>query len=298
MKSQQSIETQQPIVTLQMKARPVLDQKEKELIARRELFEKNYNKTPHLVVILVGDDPASAVYVKNKESACHRMGLKSTKIVLPQNSTGPELADLISKLNQDDDVDGILLQMPLPPHLKGREFIEMIHPSKDVDGLTSFSQGCLMTHRPAALPCTPKGVISILDFYKQPISGKSAVVVGRSQIVGRPMALLLEERGATVTVCHSKTPNISDYTQKADIVVVAAGKKKLLGKKDFKKGAVIVDVGIHRLEETQKLCGDVDADGLEGYAEAFTPVPGGVGPMTIMSLLENVLELAEANEKK
>ncbi len=262
---------------------------------RAQKFLKERGRQPGLAVILVGADPASEVYVKNKIKTSEENGIRSFAHFFPQSLTGAELEKLIKSLNENQDVDGILLQLPLPKGLDKDYFTNLIAPHKDADGLGFDSLGRLWAGKPRAISCTPKGVIQILKHYQISMSGKKAVVVGRSEIVGKPMAQLLLDENATVTICHSRTPNINDYTLQADIVVVAAGKPHLLGRENFKKGAVVVDVGIHRqtVDGKVKLCGDVRYSELEGHCAAATPVPGGVGPMTIAMLLENTLELAE-----
>ena len=268
------------------------------LQSRVSQFAKLAGRPPHLVVVLVGDLTASLVYVRNKEKACEATGIKSTRIDLPSRTTQAELLQVIERLNQDKGVDGVLVQLPLPSHLRSDEVLQKLAPQKDADGLTYQSLGLLWGGKGHIAPCTPKGVMSILEHYKIPVEGKRAVVVGRSNIVGKPMAYLLTEANATVTVCHSKTPNLSEVTREGDIVVVAAGKMELLGRDDFKKGAVVVDVGMHGTGQgTSGLCGDVRFKELEGWASAATPVPGGVGPMTITTLLENTVTLAEQNFK-
>lgn len=261
-----------------------------------EAWSKKSGRKPGLAVVLIGDNPASEVYVANKIKGCHDVGMNSFEHRHPQGLSAGDLKALIEKLNKDQTVDGILVQLPLPKPLQEDEILRWLDPMKDVDGLTSQSQGLLFSGHPLALPCTPAGVMALLEYYKIPVSGRNAVVVGRSNIVGKPMAQLLLQASATVTICHSKTVNMRDFTTKADIVVVAAGKPRFMGREDFKKGAVVIDVGIHREVQANgksKLCGDVRYDELEGWAEAATPVPGGVGPMTITMLLENTLRLAQ-----
>jgi len=276
----------------------ILDGKEvaqarrKQIKARAEVFSEAYGRRASLAVVLVGDDPASQVYVRNKAKGCAEVGLDSIEHKLPVNISRSELIQLVKTLNADDRVDGILVQLPLPKGLDPSEIIDHIDPQKDPDGLTTENMGLLFVGRTRVASCTPAGVMVILEHYRIPVAGRRAVVVGRSQIVGRPMAQLLTEAHATVTVCHSKTPDIREHTSQADLVVVAAGKAGLLGREDFKKGAVVIDVGIHRLPGG-KLCGDVRFDELNGWVQAATPVPGGVGPMTITMLLENTLQLAE-----
>jgi methylenetetrahydrofolate dehydrogenase (NADP+)/methenyltetrahydrofolate cyclohydrolase len=265
------------------------------LQVRVKKFAQRAGRAPHLAVVLVGDLTASVVYVRNKEKACEATGIKSTRIDLGPQTTQAELNAVIDRLNKDVTVDGVLVQLPLPAHLSSDEVLQKLLPEKDADGLTYQSLGLLWGGKGVIAPCTPKGVMSILEHYKIDVAGKRAVVVGRSNIVGKPMAYLLTEANATVTVCHSKTPDVSAVTREADIVVVAAGKKGILGREDFKKGAVIIDVGMHGTGQgTSGLSGDVRFSELEGWASAATPVPGGVGPMTITTLLENTVTLAEA----
>jgi methylenetetrahydrofolate dehydrogenase (NADP+)/methenyltetrahydrofolate cyclohydrolase len=267
------------------------DRREK-LKSRVAAFTQKAGRAPHLVVVLIGENPASQVYVRNKIKACENVGMKSTKYEYPTMQPR-ELDELIAKLNADTLVDGVLVQLPLPKPLHEDQVNEHLSASKDADGLTYPSMGYLFGGKPWVASCTPAGVISILQYYKIPIEGKHAVVVGRSQIVGKPMAQLLLAQNATVTICHSKTQNLSEITKLGDIVVVAAGKARMLGKNDFKKGAVIVDVGIHGTGTGGDIVGDVRFEELDGWAAAATPVPGGVGPMTITTLLENTVTLAE-----
>ncbi|MCB0355594.1 MAG: bifunctional methylenetetrahydrofolate dehydrogenase/methenyltetrahydrofolate cyclohydrolase FolD [Bdellovibrionales bacterium] len=251
--------------------------------------------TPGLAVVLVGEDPASQVYVRNKGRACNDVGIQSFEYKLPATTPAEDLKKLIVELNQRKDVHGILVQLPLPRHLNSDEVLSWIDPKKDPDALTVENMGLCWKGLARVNPCTPSGVMAILNYYNIPIAGKYAVVIGRSNIVGKPMAHLLQSADATVTICHSKTVNLQKYTQQADIVVVAAGKALMLGREDIKQGAVVIDVGMHRLEKNGevKLCGDVRFNELEGWAEAATPVPGGVGPMTITMLLANTLALAQ-----
>jgi methylenetetrahydrofolate dehydrogenase (NADP+)/methenyltetrahydrofolate cyclohydrolase len=262
------------------------------LLPRIETFIKKVGRAPHLTVVIVGDDPASHVYVKNKQLACEKIGLSSTVHRLPVGTTQNELHELLQTLNNEDSVDGILVQLPLPKHLKTEEVLKQVAVEKDADGLTFLSLGYFFAGQPLVSPCTPAGVMEILKFYKIDVAGKKAVVVGRSNIVGKPMALMLSEANATVTVCHSKTPDVSAVTREADIVVVAAGKAHLLGKESFKKDAVVIDVGMHG-SGGGKLMGDVRFDELKDWVKAASPVPGGVGPMTITMLLKNTCLLAE-----
>lgn len=263
------------------------------LIPRVQKFKDQTGRTPHLSVIIVGDDSASQIYVRNKKTACESVGMSSTIHALPATISQEELNQKIHSLNEDPAVDGILVQFPLPKHLRSEEVLKLVASEKDADGLTYTSLGYFFAGKPLVSPCTPAGVMTILHHYKVPVAGKRAVVVGRSNIVGKPMAQMLMEANATVTVCHSKTENLSSYTREADLVVVAAGKPRMLGKQDFKKDAIVIDVGIHR-NEAGKLCGDVRFEELNAWAQAATPVPGGVGPMTIAMLLQNTCLLAEA----
>lgn len=262
------------------------------LKARIADFQSQTGVQPCLAVVLVGDDPASQVYVSHKIKACAEAGIASVEKRLPADTSQESLEALIAELNQDSKVHGILVQLPLPKHLDEFSVIEKISPTKDVDGLCIENIGLLAAGRKRVAPCTPHGVIQLLKKHKIEISGQNAVVIGRSQIVGKPMALLLLEENATVTICHSRTKDLKSHLHAADIVVVAAGIPEFLGKDDFKEGTVIVDVGIHRKEDG-KLCGDVRFNELKDSAKAMTPVPGGVGPMTIAMLLENTLKLAQ-----
>jgi methylenetetrahydrofolate dehydrogenase (NADP+)/methenyltetrahydrofolate cyclohydrolase len=263
---------------------------------RIEMFKKTVGRAPHLCVILVGEDPASQVYVRNKHLACEKAGIDSSIHRLPAEATQDLVLQWIERLNLDPGVDGILVQMPLPKHLSIEPVLRNIMIEKDADGLTYANAGYLMSGKPFVKPCTPMGIMSILEHYKIKVEGMNAVVVGRSQIVGKPMALLLNEANATVTLCHSKTRNLRGHTSRADLVVVAAGQKRLLGKEDFKNGAVVIDVGMHGAGAGE-LCGDVRFEELADIVSAITPVPGGVGPMTITSLLENTVFLAEVRAR-
>jgi methylenetetrahydrofolate dehydrogenase (NADP+) / methenyltetrahydrofolate cyclohydrolase len=262
------------------------------LAARAAELRKEYGVVPGLAVILVGDDAASAVYVRNKVKACEQNGLRSTLDRLPAETTERELLERIKQLNEDATVHGILVQLPLPAHIDSHKIIEAIAAEKDVDGFHLANAGALMTGKPRFKPCTPYGVMKMLEAYDIGISGSRAVVIGRSNIVGKPMALLLLAAGATVTICHSKTPDLADYTRVADIVVAAVGKRSILTGSMIKPGAVVIDVGMNKTDEG-KLCGDVDFASASEVASYITPVPGGVGPMTITMLLANTLESAE-----
>ena len=242
-----------------------------------------------LAVIQVGEDPASSVYVKNKKKACEYIGIKSVSYEIPEDSTQQELLDLVKKCNEDPEINGILVQLPLPPHMDEDAVIHAIDPKKDVDGFHPVSVGNMMIGNDGFLPCTPAGIIELLKRSGVEISGKECVVVGRSNIVGKPMSMLLLRENGTVTVCHSRTRNLREVCSRADILVVAMGKPKFIDASFVKEGAVIIDVGIHR-NEHNKLCGDVDFDAVKEKTSAITPVPGGVGPMTIAMLMKNCVQ--------
>ncbi len=243
---------------------------------------------PGLAVIIVGDDPASHVYVRNKKLGCEEVGFVSREYALPAETTEAELIALVKELNCDSEIDGILVQLPLPKHLDDKKVIEAIDPSKDVDAFSYHNVGRITVGDYDFLPCTPAGVMELLDAYGIDPSGKSAVVIGRSNIVGKPQALLLLQANATVTVAHSKTQNLAEVTRGADILVVAIGRAKFVTADMVKEGAVVIDVGMNR-DENGKLCGDVDFETVKEKASYITPVPGGVGPMTITELLKNTL---------
>lgn len=245
---------------------------------------------PGLATVLVGDDEASAIYVNSKRKQCVQAGMRDLHHHLPGDITQEKLSAVIDALNADPEVTGILLQLPLPPHLDSAALVARIYPDKDVDGLTEISAGRLATGRPGLRPCTPSGVIELLDACRVPIEGAEAVVVGRSELVGKPLAQLLLHRHATVTVCHSRTRDLTAVCRRADILVAAAGVPRLVGADAVKPGAAVVDVGIHRGETG--LCGDVDFGPVSEVAGLITPVPGGVGPMTIAMLLRNTLMAA------
>lgn len=249
--------------------------------------------TPHLAAVLVGDDPASQVYVRNKERACEKCGLKSTLHRLPETTTQQELSSLVKQLNDDSTVHGILVQLPLPKHLESTPILDAILPSKDVDGFHPENVGLMLQGRPRFLPCTPHGVMKMLEHQQVQIAGRHAVVIGRSDIVGKPMAALLLQRGAdaTVTICHSRTQDMPAITKQADILIAAVGIPNFVTADMIKPGAVVIDVGINRVDD--RLVGDVDFQPACEVASAITPVPGGVGPMTIAMLLRNTLEAAK-----
>jgi len=247
---------------------------------------------PHLVVIIVGNDAASMTYVKNKKKACEDVGFKSTVIELPLETTEGELLDRIQELNDDLTVHGILVQLPLPKHIDEQKVINTISVKKDVDGFHPYQVGALVSGLPCLKPCTPSGVIELLKAYNIEMTGRHAVIVGRSHIVGKPLIQLLLDENATVTVCHSRTQNLAEFTKSADILIVAIGRAHFITADMVKDGAVVVDVGINRLE-TGKLVGDVLYDDVLEKASYVTPVPGGVGPMTITMLLKNTLKAAK-----
>lgn len=249
----------------------------------------NYPCGIGLAVILVGDDPASQVYVRNKIKACDEVGIKSFLCKLPAESTFDEVAGTINYLNENPDVSGMILQLPLPKHLDENALIDLIDPDKDVDGCHYVQKGRLWTGRDSLVACTPYGVMKLLDYYNIPLEGKNAVVIGRSNLVGKPLAQLLLDRNCTVTICHSRTKNLAEITSRADIVCVAIGKAKFLKADMVKEGAVVIDVGMDR-DENGKLCGDVDFAGVAPKCSYITPVPGGVGPMTVTMLLANTVK--------
>lgn len=259
------------------------------------LFQNETNITPHLAAVLIGEDPASAVYVRNKQRACQKAGVQSTLHQLPAETTENELLDLVASLNNDSTVHGILVQLPLPKHITEQKILDVISPLKDVDAFHPENVGLIVQGRPRFLPCTPHGVQQLLIESHVQVEGAHAVVLGRSEIVGKPMALLLMQKGtaanATVTVCHSRTQNLTEITQTADIIIAAIGIPKFVTAEMVKPGAVVIDVGINRVDG--KLVGDVDYDAVQEIASAITPVPGGVGPMTIAMLLKNTLAAAK-----
>lgn len=242
-----------------------------------------------LAVIQVGEDPASSVYVRNKKKACEYIGITSVSYEIPEDSTQQELLDLVEKRNKDPKINGILVQLPLPPHMDEDAVIHAIDPKKDVDGFHPVSVGNMVIGNDGFLPCTPAGIIELLKRSGVEIGGKECVVVGRSNIVGKPMSMLLLRENGTVTVCHSRTRNLREVCSRADILVVAVGRPKFIDASYVKEGAVIIDVGIHR-NENNKLCGDVDFDAVKEKTSAITPVPGGVGPMTIAMLMKNCVQ--------
>jgi len=263
-------------------------------VAQRAMALKVRGITPGLAVVLVGDNPASQVYVRNKVKACEAAGLHSVLEKYEADMSQAQLLERITALNADPAIHGILVQLPLPPHIDAQTVIEAISPAKDVDGFHVASAGALMTGLPGFWPCTPYGCMKMLESIGYALKGKHAVVIGRSNIVGKPMALMLLQQDATVTICHSRTPDLKALTLQADVIVAAVGKRKVLTADMVKPGAVVLDVGMNRNDEG-KLCGDVDFEGVSQVAGYITPVPGGVGPMTITMLLVNTLEAAEAS---
>lgn len=272
--------------------------KTREQIAKEvaELKSKGYDREIGLAVIFVGNNPASEVYVRNKIKACEEVGIKSYLCKLPEESTFEDVADTIEQLNQNPDVSGMILQLPIPKHLDENKLIDLTHPDKDVDGCTAAQKGRLWTGRDSLIACTPYGVMKLLDFYGIPLEGRNAVVIGRSNLVGKPMAQLLLDRNCTVTLCHSRTKNLKEVTSSADIVVVAIGKAKFLKADMVKDGAVVIDVGMDR-DENGKLCGDVDYADVAEKCSYITPVPGGVGPMTVTMLIANTLQAYKSTAK-
>jgi methylenetetrahydrofolate dehydrogenase (NADP+)/methenyltetrahydrofolate cyclohydrolase len=253
------------------------------------------DQAPGLATVLVGDDPASSIYVRSKREACVRLGMRDLHRHLPATISQRELEQLVTTLSEDDSVTGILVQLPLPAHLDPRPVIACIHPDKDVDGLTGESVARLTTGQPGLRPCTPSGVMRLLDATGIDVAGLDAVVVGRSDLVGRPMAQMLLERDATVTSCHKGTRDLRSATKRADILVVAAGVRGLIGADDVKPGVVVIDVGMHRTREG--VCGDVDFAAVAPLAWRITPVPGGVGPMTIAMLMANTVQAVRLQER-
>ncbi len=247
---------------------------------------------PGLAAVLVGNNPASEIYVRNKRKACEQVGIYSEEYKLPEDTSENELLLLINKLNNDKNIHGILVQLPLPNQINSERILRSVFPSKDIDGFHPENVGLLLEGNPRFVSCTPNGIIKLLDFYRIEILGKEAVVVGRSNIVGKPTAILLLHRHATVTICHSRTIPLGDVTRRADILVAAIGRERLITQDMVKEGAVVIDVGINRNAEG-KLVGDVDFEGVKEKASYITPVPGGVGPMTIAMLLWNTLESAK-----
>ena len=261
-----------------------------EMAAQVAEFPEKYGRVPHLVVILVGDNPASVSYVTGKAKASELVGIRNTTLRKPETISEAELLDIIRDLNADDTVDGILVQLPLPKHISESKVIETISKGKDVDGFHPLNVAALWQKEECILPCTPKGIIKMLKAAGVEIKGRRAVVIGRSNIVGLPVAKLLLDENATVTIAHSRTENLPELTRQAEILVVAIGRPKFVTGDMVSEGTVVIDVGVNRDPETGKLCGDVDFSAIEPKASVITPVPGGVGPMTICCLMENTIE--------
>lgn len=281
----------------------IIDGREVSLATRKRIkeevdaFVEKYGTSPALAVILVGDDPASAVYVKNKHKGCLECGIRSIECHLPATATEEELLAKINEYNHDENIHGILVQLPLPKHIDEKKIQLAIAPEKDVDAFHPFNVGKIMSGDATFLPCTPAGVIRLLEYYNIETAGKNCVIIGRSNIVGKPMLHLMLEKNATVTICHSKTKNLNEITKNADILICAIGKAEFIKGENIKEGAIVIDVGINRNEDG-KLVGDVDFNGCLPRASHITPVPGGVGPMTIAMLLENTLRGAITQMQK
>ena len=269
-----------------------ISQQVRDEIANEVEALKEQGITPGLAVIIVGDNPASRVYVNNKKKACEQLGMKSEEYALPEQTQEEELIALINKLNKRDDINGILCQLPLPSHIDDKVVIESISPKKDVDAFCTENVGKIMIGDYSFLPCTPAGIMQMLQKENIDVTGKTCVVIGRSNIVGKPMAMLLLHANGTVTVCHSKTENLKEVCRSADILVAAVGRAYFVTADMVKPGAVVIDVGMNRNNEG-KLCGDVDFENVKEVASAITPVPGGVGPMTITMLMKNTLTAAK-----
>ena len=283
-----------------LNGRLVADEVLKSTASEIELLKSQNKRIPGLAVILIGDNPASHTYVKNKEIACKKLGIYSEVHHMKTNISEGEVISLINSLNSNKKIDGILVQLPLPTHIKTEKVIDSIDPNKDVDGLHPYNLGKLMRGQRTLAPCTPQGVIEILNHYSVNLNGMSAVVIGRSTLVGKPLSILLLERNATVTITHSKTNNVEKIAKTADILISAIGRPKLITKNWIKPGAIVIDVGINKINEngTNKLVGDVDYDNVSSICQAITPVPGGVGPVTIAMLMANTLKAYKERETK
>ena len=273
-----------------------LSLKLKEQMKQRIAQLKQQGINPKLVVVLVLDNSASQVYVRNKHKSCGEVGIESEVITMPEQTTQQELLEVVERLNQDETVDGILVQLPLPKQIDEKTVLRSILPEKDVDGFHPVNVGLLSIGDECFAPATPSGIIAMFQEYGIDIAGKNCVVIGRSNIVGKPMAALLLKNNATVTICHSKTEDLASYTRRADVVIVATGRRHTLTAEMVKEGAVVVDVGMNRNEQG-KLCGDVDYEEVKEKASFITPVPGGVGPMTITELLENTIQAAQRHHR-
>lgn len=269
----------------------------KEVLEELKELVKGLERPLGLTVIQVGEDEASKVYVRQKEKMAEELGFNFNHIKLKEDVTQEKLLKIIDKLNKDDNVDGVLVQMPIPKHLDSKVVQNRISPLKDVDGLTDINAGCLVHNKDGLVPCTPQGIVDLLEYYKIPIEGKNVTIVGRSDLVGKPLASLMTNHNATVSLCHSKTSNLNLFTTNADILVVAVGKAKLIKENQIKEGAVIVDVGINR-QEDGKLCGDVDFESVKDKVSYITPVPGGVGQMTVAELAKNTYKAYKLRKKE
>lgn len=282
----------------------IAKQIESEIALDVENLRAEHGITPGLAVVLVGDNPASKIYVGMKGKSSQKLGMKSVTELLPAETTESELLSLVERLNADNSIHGILVQLPLPSHINSHRIIESIRPEKDVDGLHPFNIGMLCSGTPNIIPCTPYGIIQLLTRSKVQIAGKEVVVAGRSNLVGRPIANLLSTKAeygdATVTICHSRTSNLPEVCRRADILIAAIGQKRMINRDYVKPGVVIIDVGTHKLSEEEggKSCGDVDFNDVSEIASMITPVPGGVGPMTIAMLMKNTFEAAQKTAKK
>ena len=265
----------------------------KEIRTRVAAFKEQYGFCPKLSVILVGNDPASEIYVRNKENACIKVNMDAETIHMPETTTTEELISLITRLNEDEKVSGILVQLPVPKQIDTELVLKTISPMKDVDGFHPLNGGMLLKNRALLEPCTPTGCIELLKRYGVPLEGAEAVVIGRSNLVGKPIFIMLQRENCTVTLCHSKTKNLESHVRRADILIAAIGKPRMIPGEWIKEGAAVIDVGINRLEDGT-VCGDVDFDTAAERAGFITPVPGGVGPMTVAMLIKNTLIAAEA----
>ncbi len=259
---------------------------------KQEIYElvKKTGIKPKLAAIIVGDDPASEIYIRNKHRVCNEIGIGFESFRLPKNASKEDVIRIIEKLNEDNSVHGFLIQMPIPPHLKSfiSEFVELIDPKKDVDGFHPLNKGYLFDYREELIPCTPQGIIALLEHYKIEIERKNVVIINRSNLVGKPLVFMLLKRNATITVCHSFTKNLFEHTRRADILIVAVGQANFINEEKIKEGAIIIDVGINRVNG--KLCGDVNFDSVINKCGAITPSPGGVGPLTVAFLLKNTIK--------
>ncbi|MBA7660718.1 Bifunctional protein FolD protein [subsurface metagenome] len=278
------------MVTIILDGKKIAQEIQKEL----SLKVKEEEITPGLAVIRVGEDPSSLIYVRNKKKKAEEVGIYFEERALKENTSQDELIELIEELNSNSRIDGVVLQLPLPSHLNEKKILERISPDKDVDGFHPLNMGRLLKGYPSFIPATPRGIVELLDRYKIPLEGRRVVVVGRSDIVGKPSAFLLLARNATVTICHSKTKDLGSITKEGDILVVATGKPGFIKEGMVKEGSVVIDVGINRIGN--KIVGDVDFEKVREKASYITPVPGGVGPMTIIMLLKNVFEAAESRK--